>query len=185
MSQCSATLAPGACTVRAHVRRGCPGPASRRECFCRGDAAFTGVCGDMINSKTLHCACLFGLALVSSHAARADVWINEFHYDNSGTDTNEKIEVMAPAGTAFTGWKVVLYNGSGGLQYATLNLAGTAADQCGGHGTTVATVGTTGMQNGAPDGFALVNPSNQVVQFLSYEGSFAATDGPEIGRAHV
>jgi endonuclease I len=135
----------------------------------------------MINTKTLHCAGLFGLALATSHAAFADVWINEFHYDNSGTDTNEKIEVMAPAGTSFAGWKVVLYNGSGGLQYATLNLAGTAADQCSGFGTTVATVGATGMQNGAPDGFALVNASNQVVQFLSYEGTFAATDGPAAG----
>jgi len=132
--------------------------------------------------NTLHGAGLvFGLAL--SHAAFADVWINEFHYDNSGTDTNEKIEVMAPSGTAFTGWKIVLYNGSGGAQYATLNLSGTAASQCGGHGTTVATVGSTGMQNGAPDGFALVNPSNQVVQFLSYEGTFTATDGPAAGLA--
>jgi outer membrane protein assembly factor BamB len=37
------------------------------------------------------------------------------------------------------------------------------------------------LQNGAPDAIALVNAANQVVQFLSYEGSFAATNGPASG----
>ena len=120
---------------------------------------------------------VFGLA----QQASADVFINEFHYDNVGTDTNEKIEVIAPAGTSLSGWTIVLYNGSGGAPYATLNLSGTVANQCGGHGTAVVTVGSTGMQNGAPDGFALVNASGQVVQFLSYEGSFTATSGPASG----
>ncbi len=124
-----------------------------------------------------------GLALLGMSGAHADVFINEFHYDNNGTDTNEKVEVIAPAGTSMTGWKVVLYNGADGKQYATLNLSGTTANQCGGHGTVVATVGTTGMQNGAPDGLALVNAAGTVVQFLSYEGTFTATDGPASGRA--
>jgi len=124
-----------------------------------------------------------GLALLGMSGAHADVFINEFHYDNDGTDSNEKVEVIAPAGTSLTGWKVVLYNGADGKQYATLNLSGTTADQCGGHGTAVVTVGTSGMQNGAPDGLALVNASGAVVQFLSYEGSFSAIDGPASGRA--
>ncbi len=135
----------------------------------------------MRNNKTLVALGLLGMALLGAPLAQADVFINEFHYDNSGTDSNEKVEVIAPAGTNLSGWKVVLYNGSGGLQYATLNLAGTTTDQCGGHGTAVVSVGATGMQNGTPDGFALVNASNQVVQFLSYEGTFAATDGPAAG----
>ena len=39
-----------------------------------------------------------------------------------------------------------------------------------------------GIQNGAPDGLAL-SYSGSVIpgQFLSYEGSFAATDGPAFG----
>ncbi len=126
---------------------------------------------------------LAGLALFGASSARADVFINEFHYDNSGTDTNEKIEVIAPAGTNLAGWSIVLYNGSGGASYATLNLSGTTTNQCGGHGTVVATVGSTGLQNGAPDGFALVNSSGQVVQFLSYEGTFTATNGPASGMS--
>jgi endonuclease I len=135
----------------------------------------------MTKSRVLHGLGLCGLVLSVSSTAWADVFINEFHYDNAGTDANERIEVIAPAGTSLTGWKIVLYNGSGGGEYATLNLSGTTANQCGGHGTAVVTAGSTGIQNGAPDGFALVNPSNQVVQFLSYEGTFTATNGPASG----
>jgi hypothetical protein len=36
-------------------------------------------------------------------------------------------------------------------------------------------------KNGSPDGIALVNPSGKVIQFLSYEGSFTATNGPALG----
>ena len=37
-----------------------------------------------------------------------------------------------------------------------------------------------GMQNGAPDGLALV-PGTTVVEFLSYEGAMTATNGPAVG----
>src|SRR5690606_494929 len=40
-----------------------------------------------------------------------------------------------------------------------------------------------GIQNGGPDGIALVNAGGAVVQFLSYEGSFSASDGPATGQA--
>lgn len=116
------------------------------------------------------------------HAVHADVFINELHYDNVGTDTNEKVEVIAPAGTNLSGWKIVLYNGSDGAPYATYNLSGTTTNQCGGHGTAVVTVpASPGIQNGAPDGLALVNASNAVVQFLSYEGTFTASSGAAAG----
>ena len=85
----------------------------------------------MMKSRDLLGVSLCGLTLLGMHSAHADVFINEFHYDNNGTDTNEKIEVIAPAGTSLTGWKVVLYNGSGGAQYATLNLSGTTIDPSG------------------------------------------------------
>lgn len=123
---------------------------------------------------------LFGLAVFATSVANAAVFINEFHYDNNGTDTNEKVEVIAPAGTSMSGWKVVLYNGSDGAQYATLNLSGTTASQCGGHGTSV--VSAVGMQNGSPDGLALIDPNGAVVQFLGYEGTFVASNGPAAGR---
>ncbi len=121
------------------------------------------------------------LGLLAAAPARADVFINEIHYDNVGTDVSEKIEVLAPAGTNLAGWSVVLYNGGDGKSYATLPLSGTIANQCSGFGT--ATVAAPGIQNGAPDGLALVNASGALVQLLSYEGTFTATNGPASGHA--
>ena len=42
---------------------------------------------------------------------------------------------------------------------------------------------STGLQNGGPDGdgFALVDNKGGVIQFLSYEGTFVATNGPAEG----
>jgi uncharacterized protein len=108
-----------------------------------------------------------------------DVHISEFHYDNASTDTGEMVEVYGPAGTDLTGWTIVLYNGNGGVTYNTLALSGILADQKNGLGT--ATVEASGLQNGSPDGLALVAPDNTVIEFLSYEGSLTATDGPAIG----
>ena len=116
----------------------------------------------------------------TSSAALADVFINELHYDNSGTDVNEKVEIVGVAGTSLASWKIVLYNGGNGLQYLTVNLSGTLPSQCGGHGTLAFAV--AGIQNGNPDGVALINASGAVVQFLSYGGTFSAADGPASGR---
>ena len=121
------------------------------------------------------------LGLLAAVPARADVFINELHYDNVNTDTSEKVEVMAPAGTSLAGWSVVLYNGTDGKSYATLPLSGTVANQCNGYGTVA--VAATGIQNGAPDGVALVDASGALVQLLSYEGTFTATNGPASGHA--
>lgn len=109
----------------------------------------------------------------------AGVWINEFHYDNAGADTGEFIEVAGAAGTNLTGWTLVLYNGNGGTSYSTLPLSGTIAAQQNNLGCRA--FAALGLQNGPPDGIALVNASNQVVEFLSYEGTFVANGGPANG----
>ncbi len=108
-----------------------------------------------------------------------DIRFNELHYDNAGSDANEAIEVIAPAGTDLTGWSIVLYNGRTGASYNTVVLTGIVADQGGGNG--VVSTSISGIQNGSPDGLALVDGTGSVVEFLSYEGSFAAADGPAIG----
>ena len=41
----------------------------------------------------------------------AQTFVNEIHYDNDGTDANERVEIAGPAGASLAGWKVVLYNG--------------------------------------------------------------------------
>ncbi|MEM7363896.1 MAG: ExeM/NucH family extracellular endonuclease [Pseudomonadota bacterium] len=119
---------------------------------------------------------------LSTSALAAPVFVNEIHYDNSGTDTGELIEVAALAGTDLTGWSLVLYNGSNGTVYNTLNLSGSVNDQCEGLGTSLVTLPSNGLQNGSPDGIALVDDSGVVVQFISYEGSFAAIGGPADGQ---
>lgn len=114
-------------------------------------------------------------------AVGLEVFINEIHYDNTGTDTGEAVEIAGPAGTDLSGWTLVLYNGSNGTSYNTINLSTVLTNQQGGYGTYVVNLPTNGLQNGSPDGLALVRPGNIVDQFLSYEGSFTATDGPAVG----
>jgi DNA/RNA endonuclease G (NUC1) len=107
---------------------------------------------------------------------------NELHYDNGGTDTGESIEVEGVAGTRLVGWSIVLYNGSNRAPYGTLKeLSGTIPDMCSGRGVVLVTYPTDGIQNGAPDGLALVDPSGTAIQFLSYEGAFTGNGGPADG----
>ncbi len=123
------------------------------------------------------------LGLSSAVASAQDVFINEFHYDNDGIDTGEAIEVAGVPGTDLTGWSLVLYNGSTGAVYDTAALSGVLPQSCTEPeiGVTVASFPTNGIQNGSPDGIALVSPLGGVVQFLSYEGTFVAVGGPANG----
>jgi hypothetical protein len=113
------------------------------------------------------------------------VFINESHYDNSGTDSGEFVEVVV--GPGYTGSlseiSLLLYNGADGTVYGTHPL-GTFQDfqepeiTASGHRIYHKMIG--GIQNGAPDGFALAAGSS-VLQFISYEGSFIASDGAAAG----
>lgn len=119
---------------------------------------------------------LLAPASATTHDA-SDVFVSELHYDNAGADVGEAAEVQAPAGTDLTGWSVVLYNGSGGAAYGTLPLPGVVPEA----GVVVAAGPSTGIQNGSPDGLALVDASGNVVELLSYEGTFTAVGGPADG----
>lgn len=110
------------------------------------------------------------------------VRISEIHYDNAGTDVNEKIEVSFPTGTDLSTYSVLLYNGNGGAVYSTRSLSGLAVTTCGTRGVVVLDYPVDGIQNGSPDGIALVNGST-VVEFLSYEGGMTATGGAANGIA--
>ncbi len=107
------------------------------------------------------------------------VFINEIHYDNTSTDEGEFVEVAGPAGTDLTGWTIELYNGSNGTTYGTMALSGVLADAGQGFGFQVAS--GPSIQNGAPDGLALIDASGAVIQFLSYEGEITATNGAASG----
>lgn len=123
-------------------------------------------------------AAAMSVAFASATQAKT-VFINEIHYDNTGSDTGEFVEIAAPAGTDLTGWSVVFYNGSNGTTYGTQALSGVIGDQAAGYG--FATVNRSGIQNGSPDGLALVDATGNVVQFLSYEGQLTAANGVAIG----
>ena len=67
----------------------------------------------------------------------ADVFINEIHYDNTGTNANEAIEIAGPADTDLSGWSLVLYNGANGQVYNTSTLGGVIPNQQNGFGTPI------------------------------------------------
>lgn len=118
------------------------------------------------------------LAAPAAAAPPTTPFVSELHYDNDGADTGEFVEVQLPAGTSSQGLSVVLYNGSGGAVYGTRPLPTVVAPA---DAPAVVAVDAPGLQNGSPDGLALVGPDG-VLEVLSYEGTFTTTNGPAAGR---
>jgi hypothetical protein len=115
-----------------------------------------------------------------------DVFINEFHYDNAGSDIGEFVEVVT--GPGFTGnlsdVVLLLYNGGNGTTYGSHALSTFTAGTVTASGHTIHSKLIPGIQNGNPDGFALV-VEGVVEQFISYGGSFAATNGAASGMTSI
>jgi len=112
------------------------------------------------------------------------VFINEIHYDNTGTDADEGIEIAAPSGTDLSCYDIVLYNGNNNEAYLTENLSGVVSDQGYGFGTIWFPI--VGIQNGDNDGIVLYdNCNSSIVQFLSYEGYLNANGGVADGLSSI
>ena len=114
--------------------------------------------------------------------AASSQWINEFHYDNAGADAGEFVEIAIPSGDAIGNYAVQLYNGSASQRnvYGTISSFTEGATE---NGVTLYTGTFAGIQNGAPDGLALVRSGSLVPgQFLSYEGAFDAVNGAAVGQ---
>jgi predicted extracellular nuclease/2',3'-cyclic-nucleotide 2'-phosphodiesterase (5'-nucleotidase family) len=115
------------------------------------------------------------------------LFINEFHYDNIGTDVGEFIELAGTAGTDLSLYSLVRYNGStptAGVVYTSpgsIVMSGILADSGNGFGFISYSLPTDGLQNGGNDGFALIGPGGVVIEFLSYEGVMTAASGPAAG----
>ena len=107
-----------------------------------------------------------------------EVWINEIHYDNVGGDTGEFVEIAGPAGTDLSSYTLVFHTGSNGTVYNTQSLSGSIDDEGSGIGAKAFFI--PAIQNGSPDGIALIN-NGTVVEFLSYEGTFIANGGDADG----
>lgn len=124
------------------------------------------------------------------HTTLPKAWINEFHYNNKGKDQNEFIEIVVGPSTDATALKLILYNGINGRMYRSLSLSDKQAFSVsnGGSGFLIYTAFIP-IQNGPADGIALLSGRGgeqfEVLQFLSYEGTVRATDGPVKGIESV
>jgi hypothetical protein len=120
-------------------------------------------------------------AMLTSHASPSSIWINEFHYDNSGTDLSEFVEVVAPASfTDLAAVRLTLYNGGDGRTYGGTHLLDSFSPGKTAGGLTFYSKTISGLQNGAPDGMSL-DLNGDLLDFISYEGVFAASAGPAGG----
>jgi len=127
--------------------------------------------------------------------APGDLVLNEVDYDNVGNDIAEFIEVHNTTDETLdlSNVIIVLYNGGTSTEYKTVNLGGTIAaggyhvvcNENGGGaptvtmpaGTPYTLMGTSNqIQNGAPDGIALIDMlAGTVLDALSYEGESASS----------
>ncbi len=153
--------------------------------FCNGieTCSLSGVCEAGADACLSPLVCSEAEALCLMPAEGREVWINEIHYDNASTDTGEFFEIAGTAGVSLAGWSLVGYNGSNGSVYDTIALSGTLPMQDGCGGTLDFAMAS--MQNGSPDGLALVNAQGDLVEFISYEGVFTATAGAALGESSV
>jgi len=101
-------------------------------------------------------------------ALPSDVFVNEFHYDNAGTDANEFVEVVV--GPGYTGTlsdiSLVLFNGSGGASYGTHLLSTFTAGTVTASGHRIFSKLIPSIQNGDPDGLA-ISIGGVLKQFIS------------------
>ncbi|SNR78666.1 ExeM/NucH family extracellular endonuclease [Blastococcus mobilis] len=133
-----------------------------------------------------------GLPATAQAAAPTSPFISEIHYDNDGTDVGEFVEVQLPPGTSSAGLSIVRYNGATGTVYTSPAAPVLPEVTAPAETSAVAVVEypANGLQNGGaaspePDGLALVRGGTEVLEFLSYEGSFTATGGPAAGMTSV
>ena len=121
-------------------------------------------------------------ALAAAPSAQT-AFINELHYDDVDADNDEAVELAVPTGTDVSTLVVTLYNGNGGATYGTAVTGDqfTAGTTTGGYTFYSYIFPANGLQNGAPDGIALSTSGGTLIEFISYEGSFAGVGGPADG----
>jgi len=130
---------------------------------------------------------LFLMLTVFALLSAQNGWINEIHYDNASSDVGEFIEVAIQDAGSYNlaNFTVSFYNGSSssGGTYASATLD-SFTEGATVSGVTLFTHYPESIQNGSPDGVCL-DYNGSVLQFISYEGIFTATDGPANGMESV
>jgi len=123
--------------------------------------------------------CIYSNQCGTTNNVRApEIWINELHYDNSGVDVGEFVELAGRAGESVNNWMLIAYDGTTGNAYSRVHLRGTFPNLQNSFG--VLSFDFPNLQNSV-DGVALVTSSGVVLQFLSYEGTFQANNGAAKG----
>jgi hypothetical protein len=134
----------------------------------------------------------FSSAPQSTQAAGCDpnnIIFSEIDYDQPGTDSTEFLEMRIISTTTISNCEIRLINGANDTVYDTIDISGTWGPN------KYLTIGSTGvnnrdltfgngscasncLQNGSPDGFALVDTTGAgtVVWFYSYEGTITGYD---------
>ena len=136
--------------------------------------SITNVSGGL-GAPTIGVNSVFELTIVDNDV---NVWINEIHYDNIGGDVNERVEIAGSAGIDLTGYTIYHYNGASGTILSSESITGIIVEIAEGLG--VKNIEFNTLQND-DEAIALVDPSGNVIQFLSYEGEVTATNGPAAG----
>ncbi|MEX0722162.1 MAG: endonuclease [Balneolaceae bacterium] len=95
-------------------------------------------------------------------------WINEFHYDNEGTDEGEFIEIAVNAEFAdLSDVTITLYNGSNGSSYGSYSGNDfSSGDIENGISFFYLDLPSNGLQNGSPDGISL-DIGGDLIQFIT------------------
>jgi hypothetical protein len=150
---------------------------------------------DNDNPKTIK-----NYVIVLGGAGAAGIVINEVDYDQAGSDTTEYLELLNPSGAprALAGLQVVLVNGATNAPYQTIDLAPIGTLPAGKF-LVIAPASVTvpasaikldplwsqdQLQNGAPDGIALIDSVTKVVlDAVSYEGGITAATIPDFPSA--
>jgi hypothetical protein len=157
---------------------------------------FNYVDGNMVSGATVTAtlgASMASAAITVQAAPGMGLVINEIDYDNIGTDTAEYVELYnaGNAAMALDGFQLVFVNGANNTVYTTVDLgpAGTimpgqylvvgATSVVSPLPASVLTIDAGAVsnyiQNGAPDGMALIDTNNgTVIDAISYEGAITA-----------
>jgi uncharacterized protein len=106
------------------------------------------------------------------------VRVSEFHYDNTDVDVNEFVEIEHPASVSINGYQIIFYDGLTGRFSDTITInAITTPPSTGSNGKWYTVIPMSFIDNDL-EGIALYNPNTiQLIEFISYEGSFTARNG--------
>ncbi|MBK7094348.1 MAG: T9SS type A sorting domain-containing protein [Saprospiraceae bacterium] len=120
---------------------------------------------------------------ICSDCDNAPARINEFNYEGESNTEFVEVYIPDPQPTKIKSYFVELYNGTNGTKYAEKSLD--SMNVTTGDAGTFYVWENIDIQNGSPDGIALIGECGDVIEFKSYEGIFTASEGKAKGIKSV